>query len=60
MTIHSDAAFLGILVFVIIVATLSVTSRLKQIVGEIQNTNDALSNIEDELKDQRNLIAKLR
>jgi predicted PurR-regulated permease PerM len=58
MTIHSDAAFLGILIFVITVATVSITSRLKQIVGQLQNANDELSQIRDGLEDQRNPIAK--
>jgi hypothetical protein len=33
---------------------------LKEIVGQLQNTNDELSQIKDELEEQRSLIAKLK
>jgi len=43
---------------VITVATVSITSRLKQIVGQLQNANDELSRSEMDSKNQRNPIAK--
>ncbi len=50
MTVHSDVAFLCILVFVITVATLSVTARLKQIIGQLENVQETLASILEELE----------
>ena len=50
MTIHSDIAFLCVLVFVIVVAASSITHRLKQIVGQLENANDILASILDEVQ----------
>jgi hypothetical protein len=50
MTIHSDTAFLCILVFVIVVAASSITYRLKQIVGQLENANETLASILEEVE----------
>jgi hypothetical protein len=52
MTIHSDIAFLCLLVFAIVVAASSVTYRLKQIVGQLENANDTLASILEEVEKQ--------
>jgi hypothetical protein len=50
MTIHSDTAFLCILVFVIVVVASSITYRLKQIVGQLENANETLASILEEVE----------
>jgi hypothetical protein len=51
MTIHPDwGTFLGILVFVIVVCTYSITSRLKQIIGQLVNVQESLASILEEVE----------
>ena len=50
MTIHSDVAFLCILIFFISVATYRITDRLKQIIGQLENMNDTLASILSEVE----------
>ncbi len=50
MTIHPDEAFLMILVFVIVVCTGIITSKLKQIIGQLVNVQETLASILEEVE----------